>query len=81
MSPAPKGAATKDVSGGGVERPSARWRAAKDALLREIAAIDKDTPWSEVEPDWWIEMMAVAASLHRHAIGKTMGAALSEQQS
>lgn len=66
---------------GGVARPSARWKAAKAALLAEIAAIDKATPWSDVEPDWWVEMMAVAAALSRHAIGKTMGVALSEQQS
>lgn len=49
--------------------PSARWKAAKVALLREIAAIDDDTPWSEVEPDWWLEMMAV----QRAALAKAGG--------
>lgn len=24
-----------------------------------IALIDEDTPWSEVEPRWWLDMMAL----------------------
>ena len=37
----------------------ARWRALQargGATLEEIAAIDADTPWAPVEPDWWLEM-------------------------
>jgi hypothetical protein len=37
----------------------ARWEAAREKLLAEIASIDKDTDWSEVEPGWWLQMMEV----------------------
>lgn len=28
-------------------------------ILSQIESIDKETPWSEVEPKWWLEMMEV----------------------
>jgi len=36
--------------------PRERWIALRAQFLAEIDAIDKATPWSEVEPDWWLEM-------------------------
>jgi hypothetical protein len=48
------------------QTPKERWEALKAKLadtdkataMREIAAIDKDTPWGlGVEPEWWLEMM------------------------
>lgn len=30
---------------------------------QEIDAIDKETPWSEVEPEWWLEMMQARAAI------------------
>ena len=26
-------------------------------LIKDIDEIDKETPWSEIEPDWWLDMM------------------------
>lgn len=26
-------------------------------MLAEIDKIDQDTPWQEVEPNWWLSMM------------------------
>lgn len=37
-----------------------RWETLKARgyfTVEEINAIDKDTPWSEIEPTWWLEMM------------------------
>lgn len=35
----------------------------KRELLNKIDAIDDDTPWQEVEPTWWVEMMEFAKQL------------------
>lgn len=37
------------------------WGALKERghpTTQEIDAIDKATPWQEVEPTWWLEMMS-----------------------
>lgn len=44
----------------------------KDALsnfLTELSDINNETPWSEVEPGWWLEMNAVERAV-RAAINK-----------
>jgi hypothetical protein len=43
--------------------PSAQWAALKQETLDRIKTIDKATPWAEVEPQWWLEMMRVADDL------------------
>ena len=39
------------------------------ALLKEtikkIEAIDKETPWSEREPKWWLSMSALETQMHK----------------
>lgn len=30
-----------------------------DQLLIDIDTIDGNTPWQEVEPGWWLQMMAI----------------------
>jgi hypothetical protein len=47
--------------------PSDRWEELKargNATLSEIDSIDRDTPWAEVEPRWWLEMMDFRRTLH-----------------
>ncbi len=38
---------------------AAKWETTKALILEAINAIDKDTPFSDIEPKWWREMMAV----------------------
>ncbi len=42
-----------------VKSPSEQWASLKEEVLEKIEAIDKDTPWQECEPEWWLEMMEV----------------------
>jgi hypothetical protein len=53
--------------------PAAQWAALKargNYTRAEIDAIDAATPWSEVEPQWWLAMMAA-----RNTIGMSVFAA------
>lgn len=43
--------------------PADQWVALKADILRQIEAIDKATPWSEVEPRWWLEMVGIRDDL------------------
>ena len=46
--------------------PAQKWEALVQRgspTVEEIDAIDRDTPGSEHEPEWWIEMMAIRAKL------------------
>ena len=43
--------------------PSQKWRELKAHILQRIEEIDERTPWKEVEPQWWLEMMSVAREL------------------
>lgn len=36
--------------------PPERWNDLRAYILKEIRAIDKDTPWNSAEPKWWLEM-------------------------
>ena len=29
----------------------------KQQILKSIEEIDKETPWQNIEPEWWLEMM------------------------
>lgn len=48
----------------GVEmlRAKNRFEAALNNFIKEMSEIDKQTPWQEVEPEWWFEM----SELQRH---------------
>lgn len=35
----------------------AKWEAAKAEFLSQINDINNETPWSNIEPKWWLEMM------------------------
>lgn len=41
--------------------PLAEWHKLKLEMIQKIEEIDNNTPWSEKEPDWWINMMEVRA--------------------
>lgn len=48
------------------QEPYERWEQLKargNVTAEEIDAIDRDTPWAEVEPRWWLEMMDFRRSL------------------
>lgn len=48
----------------GVEmlRAKNRFEAALHNFIKEMSEIDKQTPWQEVEPEWWLDM----SELQRH---------------
>ena len=46
--------------------PSARWEDLRNEMLERIKEIDDATPFTEVTPDWWHEMMAAQQILHDH---------------
>lgn len=62
--------------------PSTRWSQLKaklpeiqnitniDEVLSEIESIDNDTPWSEVEPTWWLDMEDYRRKLFNHKTAK-----------
>jgi hypothetical protein len=39
--------------------PAERWKELKKLILTEIQSIDSDTPWTETEPKWWLEMSEI----------------------
>lgn len=50
--------------------PAERWaelKARGSVTAAEIDAIDRDTPWKEVEPRWWFEMMKARAAIAARA--------------
>ena len=42
--------------------PEKRFEKMLDYIVEESEKIDKDTPWSEREPNWWLLMMEVQRS-------------------
>lgn len=47
--------------------PETRWDALRTAILKEIEKIDKDTPWQEFEPKWWLHMTSVRRALEERS--------------
>lgn len=41
----------------------AAYKAALANFLSELSDIDNETPWSAVEPGWWLEMKAVESAI------------------
>lgn len=39
--------------------PQQQWEQLRAELLERIEQIDKEVPWSEVEPKWWLLMKEV----------------------
>lgn len=40
-----------------------RWENLREGFLKNIKAIDNDTPWQETEPKWWLEMREIEQML------------------
>lgn len=40
----------------------AKYRELLEKLLLDIDSIDNETPWQEVEPEWWVQMMVLRRS-------------------
>lgn len=49
------------------QTPQSRWRELRAEFLKSIEEINAATPWQEVEPKWWLEMMDVSRSLREQA--------------
>ena len=90
MSPAPKGAATKDVSGGGGRLSEVEVAALDDLMANlesEVGDVYDDAPTIEADEDayWayhsWHAVMKLRGFASRAALLQAMPAALSEQQS
>lgn len=45
------------------DEQGALWLRAKSALLAKIEEIDSATPYTPIEPLWWLDMMAVKTLL------------------
>ncbi len=45
----------------GKSTPSEMFEQLKNAIVQATEMIDSDTPWQEVEPKWWLEMMDLQA--------------------
>tara|TARA_R110002167_G_C12369091_1_gene623938 strand:- start:360 stop:560 length:201 start_codon:yes stop_codon:yes gene_type:complete len=41
----------------GNSTPSEMYKQLKESILQATEFIDKETPWQNSEPDWWLEMM------------------------
>jgi hypothetical protein len=46
--------------------PRQRWEKLKRHILEETAQIDKDTPWQEQEPEWWLEMQTIERNVRQY---------------
>jgi len=40
-----------------------RYTKAIENTINEFDKIDKDTPWQEVEPKWWLDMMELSRDM------------------
>ena len=57
----------------GNDTPRQQWEELKHELqslpaqeiVSRIDAIDNETKWQEVEPDWWVEMMSARREYHQ----------------
>lgn len=43
--------------------PKERWESLREGILKNIKMIDRDTPWRENEPKWWLEMREIEQKL------------------
>jgi hypothetical protein len=39
--------------------PRQKFVSEMQSIISKIDAIDKETPWQHVEPEWWLEMMGI----------------------
>jgi hypothetical protein len=39
--------------------PRQKWESLKQSVIQQITEIDKETPWQDYEPEWWLEMMNI----------------------
>ena len=37
--------------------PKEKYERLKESIINQIDSIDYETPWSSMEPEWWLEMM------------------------
>lgn len=45
------------------EEPKQQFENLKKRIIEEIDAIDKQVPWSEKEPSWWLEMVDIRRTI------------------
>jgi hypothetical protein len=39
--------------------PRQKFVSEMQSIISKLDAIDKETPWQHVEPEWWLEMMDI----------------------
>jgi hypothetical protein len=45
--------------------PDEEWEDLKKEILEKIDKIDKNTPWQDYEPKWWLEMMDIRKKIQK----------------
>jgi hypothetical protein len=43
-----------------------KWEIFREEVTARINEIDKETPWSETEPEWWLQMMEVQKLINKN---------------
>lgn len=45
--------------------PKEKFQTELNNFIEVIDKIDKETPWSVVEPDWWVDMIEIRQLCHK----------------
>ena len=46
--------------------PSEKWENLKKYILTQTKKIDKETPWQNSEPEWWLEMQTIERNVRQY---------------
>ena len=46
--------------------PSEKWENLKKYILAQTEKIDKETPWQNTEPEWWLEMQTIERNVRQY---------------
>lgn len=43
-----------------------KWENLKKYILTQTEKIDKETPWQNTEPEWWLEMQTIERNIRQY---------------
>ena len=46
--------------------PLEKWENLKKYILIQTEKIDKETPWKNSEPEWWLEMQTIERNIRQY---------------
>lgn len=46
--------------------PREKWENLKKYILTQTEKIDKETPWQNSEPEWWLEMQTIERNVRQY---------------